>query len=115
MTVSLYMDHHVPKAITLGLRSRGVDMTTAYEDGREEEFDPILLDRAGELERVLFTQDDDLLDEASKRQREGISFSGVVFAQQQRVPWGVCIRDLELIAKACEPEDMVNQVYYLPL
>jgi hypothetical protein len=29
MTVSLYMDHHVPKAITVGLRLRGVDVVTA--------------------------------------------------------------------------------------
>ncbi len=36
MTIALYMDHHVPKAITVALRSRGVDVVTAYEDGREE-------------------------------------------------------------------------------
>ena len=31
--VSLYMDVHVDKAITLGLRRRGVDVLTAEEDG----------------------------------------------------------------------------------
>lgn len=59
MTIALYMDHHVPRAITSGLRLRGVDVLTAYEDGTHELDDPILLDRAGELGRVLFTQDDD--------------------------------------------------------
>ncbi len=33
MPIALYMDHHVPRAITLGLRLREVDVLTAYEDG----------------------------------------------------------------------------------
>ncbi|MGK7927334.1 MAG: hypothetical protein AB4290_19180 [Spirulina sp.] len=28
---------------------------------------------------------------------------------------GVCVRDLEFIAKAADPEDLINQVEYLPL
>jgi len=28
MPTALYMDHHVPRAITAGLRSRGVDVLT---------------------------------------------------------------------------------------
>jgi uncharacterized protein with PIN domain len=115
MTLAFYMDHHIPKAITTGLRLRGVDVLTAYEDGTEEEDDDILLERASQLKRVLFTQDDDLLEEAAKRQEDGIYFYGIVFAQQKRVPLGTCVRDLELIAKGCEPEDMANKVSYLPL
>lgn len=64
MALTLYMDHHVPRAITVGLRLRQVDVLTAYEDGMSEAEDPALLDRAGELGRVLFTHDDDLLVEA---------------------------------------------------
>ena len=80
MPVAFYMDHHVPRAITLGRRLRGVDVLTAYEDGTSELDDAALLDRASELGRVLFTQDDDLLAEAAKRQGEGIPFHGVIFA-----------------------------------
>ncbi len=29
MALKLYMDHHVPRAITNGLRMRGVDVLTA--------------------------------------------------------------------------------------
>jgi Domain of unknown function (DUF5615) len=67
MPIALYMDQHVPRAITLGLRLRGVDVITAHEDGTSEMEDPDLLDRAGVLERVLFTRDDDLLGEATSR------------------------------------------------
>lgn len=74
-----------------------------------------LLDRSIELGRVLFTQDDDLLAEATKRQREGLPFGGVVYGHQLHVPIGVCVRDLEIIAKAGEPGEFKNRVEYLPL
>jgi len=115
MAIALYMDHHVPRAITVGLRLRGVDVLTAYEDGTSELDDPALLDRASELERVLFTRDDDLLIEATKRQREGSPFYGVIYAHQLRVSIGSCIEDLEIIAKAGEAEDLMNGVKFLPL
>lgn len=115
MAIAFYMDHHVPRAITVGLRLRGVDVLTAYEDEASELDDSALLDRASELERVLFTRDDDLLIEATKRQRDGISFYGVIYAHQLRVSIGTCIEDLEIIAKAGETEDLMNGVKFLPL
>ena len=65
--VSLYMDHHVPSAITEGLRKRGVDVLTAEEDGAARLDDDPLLDRATSLGRVLFSQDQDLLAIAHRR------------------------------------------------
>ena len=115
MPVSLYMDHHIPKAITLGLRLRGIDILTSYEDGTDQLDDNLLLKRAHELKRTLFTQDDDLLTEATKCQREGSSFSGVIYGHQLRVTIGVCIRELEIIAKSVETEELQNQVLFLPL
>jgi hypothetical protein len=109
------MDHHVPRAITNGLRLRGVDVLTAYEDGANELHDPKLLDRAAELDLVLFTQDDEMLVEAAQRQRQRQSFRGVIYAHQLHVSIGGCIRDLELVARASEPDDMAAQVLFLPL
>jgi len=88
---------------------------TAFEDGASEMEDSELLDRATELGRILFTQDDDLLAEASARQKKGILFSGVVYAHQMKVSIGTCINDLDLIAKAGENEDLANRVQFLPL
>lgn len=115
MALSLYMDQHVPRAITVGLRLRGVDVLTAFEDSSSTLPDPALLDRASELNRVLFTQDDDLLAEAARRQKENIPFHGVIYAHQLRVPIGICIRDLELIATVGAPEDLINNFMFLPL
>ncbi len=67
MSVKLYMDVHIKRAVTVGLRVRGVDFLTAQENGAAELEDPALLDRATELKRVLFSQDDDLLREANNR------------------------------------------------
>ena len=115
MAIKLYMDHHVPQAITDGLRSRGIDVITAYEDGAHRLPDPELLDRATQMGRVLFSQDADLLREADRRLQNGESFCGVIFAHQRKVSLGKCIRDLEIIAQAGELEDLANRVEYLPL
>lgn len=109
------MDHNVPRSITDGLRVREVDIKTAFEDGTTEVGDSELLDRASELGCVLFTRDYNLLQEATKRQRTGSSFSGVIYAHQLRVSIGDCIRELELIAKAGGIEDLLNRVVYLPI
>ena len=109
------MDVHVRQAITVGLRLRGVDVLTAQEDGTRELSDPALLDRATELGRVLFSQDDDLLREAVWRQRNGKHFAGIIYAHQLKITVGQCLNDLELLANAGEPEDFVNWVEYLPL
>ena len=115
MPVKLYMNQHVARSITDGLRLRGVDVLTAYEDGASQMEDDDLLSRASELQRALFTRDDDLLAEATKRQKAYIPFAGVIYAHQLRVPIGICIRDLEIIAKVGEPDDLQNQVIFLPL
>ena len=115
MTIAFLMDQHVPRAITIGLRQRGVDVLTAHEDGSHELADPDLLDRAGQLARVLFTRDSDLLVGANRRQQERIPFAGVIYAHQLRVATGICIEDLEIIAKTGEPQDLTNRFIFLPL
>ena len=114
MAIALYMDAHIPRAITVGLRLRGVDVITAQEDNADNLSDPALLNRATALRRVLFTFDDDLLAEATRRQIEGIPFADVIYAHPLRVSIGTCVYDLELIAKAGEPEDLANRVEFLP-
>jgi uncharacterized protein DUF5615 len=115
MACKLYMDQHVPRAITAGLRMRQIDVLTAYEDGTSELTDPQLLDRATILGRVLFSQDVDLLAEARRRQAEGISFGGVIYAQQQRVSIGRCVEDLEILLAIGTMDDLSDRVTYSPL
>jgi hypothetical protein len=104
VTVKLYMDVHVARALTVGLRLRGVDVLTAQEDGTSRLPDDALLERAHALRRVLFTQDDDLLREAARRHGTGEPFSGVIYAHQLKTTIGRCIADLALIAAVADRE-----------
>lgn len=109
------MDEHIHRAITTGLRLRGLDVLTVQEDQRTGSPDPIILDRATELQRLLFTQDEDFLAEANRRQEQGVNFTGIIYAYQLSVSVGDCIRDLEIIAQAGNLEEFANRVQYLPL
>lgn len=109
------MDVHVHRAITVGLRQRGVDVLTAQEDAADRFDDKALLNRASEIGRVLFTQDEDFLTETAQRQRSGESFGGVIFGRQSEVTIAQYIADLELLAKACQTEEMIDRLQYLPL
>ncbi len=109
------MDVHAPVAITEGLRRRGVDVLTAQDDSSDRSEDPVLLDRAMALGRVLFRQDEDFLVEGSRRQRVREPFDGIIYSHQLRVTIGQCVEDWELIAKVYEPSEMANRVEHLPL
>lgn len=109
------MDVQVRNQITGALRARGVEVITAQEVESDELPDPDLLDEAGGQGRILFTNDEDFLAEAVRRQRIGEGFSGVIYAHQLRITIGQCIDDLELICKVYDPEDVVNRIIYLPL
>jgi len=115
VSLRLYMNHHVRSAITQGLRRRGVDVLTAYEDGAAEFDDERLLERAAELDRVVFTHDDDFLGIADRWQQAGRLFPGLVYANQLSVTIGKAIGDLELIAKTSDSEELRNKVQFLPL
>ncbi len=115
MAVALYMDVHVPWAITTQLRHRGVDVLTAIEDDSDELEDDQLLLRAAALDRVLFTQDIRFKAMAEDWQRQHRPFAGLLFGHQLRGTIGQFVRDLELIAKATNAEEWQGAVGHLPL
>jgi Domain of unknown function (DUF5615) len=114
MTVRLYMDVHVPQAITEQLRRRDVDVLTAIEDGVDTMLDRRLLERVHLLGRVIFTQDIGFRVMAQEWQRQNKPFSGLIFGHQLGGTIGQYVRDLELIAKSSEPEEWLNIIEFLP-
>ncbi len=115
MAVPLYVDVHVPQAITDQLRRRGVDVVTAIEDGCDFLRDEELLERARALGRVLFTQDIRFKALAEDWQRQGRPFAILLFGHQLGATLGRFVRDLELVAQASDPEEWQGQVGHLPL
>lgn len=114
MSVALYMDQHVRAEITDGLRRRGIDVVTAFDDGAADWDDERILARATELGRVLFSQDRDLLAITRLWLDVGRPFSGLAYAHQRGITDGEGVRDLELLAKVYGPDDMRHRVEYLP-
>lgn len=114
MAVGIYTDVHIPRSITNGLRLRGVDVLTAQEDDAITLTDAELLDRATELGRILYSQDDDLLVEAHFRIHNNVRFSGVIYSHQLNSSIGRCVEDLEIIAKTLDAEDIANRVEFIP-
>ena len=115
MPLALYMDVHVPMAVTEALRRKELDILTSQDDGTASQDDEVLLAREAELGRVLFSQDQDFLQIAAECQLPGRPFVGVLFAAQQGVSLGRLADDLELILTCCEPEELRDWVTYLPL
>ena len=115
MTLAVYMNEHIPRPVTTGLRLRDVDVLTAQEDERTGADDATLFARAAELGRVMVSFDADMARAASEQQRKGQPFAGLVFAHPARISVGDCIRDLEIVAKAGEPGDLAGLVIFLPL
>jgi len=115
VTVRLYMDVHIPLAITEGLRRRGIDVLTAQQDGATRLEDDWLLQRATTLDRVLFSQDEDLLTIAAACQAENIDFPGLIYAHQLGPGIGAIVEDLELLCACTEAREIRNRIIFLPL
>ena len=102
------MDEHVPTAVIVGLRARGVDVVSTRESGLLAATDEEHLARAAAAKRVIFTQDADFL----RLHAQGLSHGGIVYAHQQ-TSVGDIIRGLMLIYQVLGPEDMRNHVEFL--
>jgi hypothetical protein len=115
VSLRLYFDHHVPRAIAVGVRQRGIDVLTTETDGTADRDDEFLLQRATDLGRIVFTQDRDFLVLVAAWQQTRREFAGMVYAHQMRITIGAAIHDLVLIASLLHPTDMHNRVEFLPL
>lgn len=115
MSLSLYTDVHIPLAITVGLRRRGIGVLTSQEDGADRFDNERLFQRATDLGRLLFTQDEDLLAIAARWLAENRPFAGLIYAHQLGPGIGDLIEDLELLCVCSEVDEVANQIRYLPL
>ena len=106
--IKFYMDEHVAKAVTEGLRRRGVDLVTMQELGLHSANDRQHLERAVQEGRVVVTQDTDFL----RLHAAGVSHQGIVYASQQ-TPVPQMLRGLMLIHDVLSSEDMIRHVEFL--
>jgi hypothetical protein len=102
------MDEHVPRAVSEGVRRRGVDVLRAQEAGLLEADDERHLALALGEGRVIFTQDADFL----RLHTAGRTHAGIVYAPQQ-TPIGTIVRGLMLIHDVLSPDDMIGHVEFI--
>ncbi|MFB6295173.1 MAG: DUF5615 family PIN-like protein [Candidatus Nanohaloarchaea archaeon] len=84
------LDHHIDPAVAAGLNARGHDAVTAWEEDVPRKTDRELVAYADDEQRIIATNDDDLLAIADERERH----SGIVFVTEQQMPVGQMIRGL---------------------
>jgi hypothetical protein len=66
------------------------------------------------LQRVLVSQDDDLLAIARERQAPGVFFAGLIYGHQLAATVGKYVLNLEVICQVLDAEEMANRIEYLP-
>ena len=106
--IKFYMDEHIPRAVSEGLRRRGFDVLTTQEAGMLGAFDCDHLKLAAAQQRVILTCDADFL----RMHAAGEPHHGIVFLPSSS-PIGGTIRDLLVLGDILTPEDMVGHVEFL--
>ena len=106
--IKFYFDEHVPSAVSLGLRNRGVDVLTSQKANMLGAKDEEHLQLARKEHRVIVTQDDDFL----RLHADGFEHDGIVYTPQH-TPIGFFVKGLMLVFQVMTPEDMKNHVEFL--
>lgn len=97
------------------LRLRQVDVLTAQDDGTTRLTDELLLEHASKSGRPLVTHDIRFHALAQNWLVQGRPFCGLIFGHLMQVSIGQCVKDLEIIAKATDPQDWDSTIVRLPL
>lgn len=108
-TIRFHLDEHVAGAVALGLRLRGIDVSSTVEADLTAATDEQQLAFAAGQGRVLVTHDADFL----RLHAAGHSHAGIVFCRQRDATVGGLVRGLVLIHALLAPEEMVSRVEFL--
>lgn len=108
-TLRFYLDEHMDVEIARQLNRLGIDTITVQTLETQGEDDPIQLQIATKLGRVLCTMDSDYVDLAA----DGARHAGIVFIPSEHSEIGVVVKYLDLMARVFTAEDARNHVEYL--
>ncbi len=111
----LYMDEDsMDQALVHALRARGVDVTTALNEGMIERDDTEHLDYATTQGRVLYTFNVGDFNRLHKGYlTQGKSHAGIILAPQQRYSIGEQMRRLLALMATKSADEMKNNVEFL--
>lgn len=110
----LYTDEAIDGALVRGLRRLGWDVVRAIDVHPAGTSDEAHFESAAEMNRVLVTNDQDMLPIAARWQRRGKEFAGLIFwlpSKFQRI--GDVLRRSAAAAAEAESNPLRNRVKYL--
>jgi predicted nuclease of predicted toxin-antitoxin system len=92
-TMRFHLDENCPRALAVGLRRRGIDVTSTPEAGLLEATDEVQTAHTLSEGRVIFTQDEDFL----AIHASGTPHPGIAYCKKNTRSIGEIIRGLILI------------------
>ena len=107
-TIRFHLDENCPRALAVGLRRRGIDVTSTPEAGLLEATDEVQTAHALSEGRIIFTQDEDFLAIHSS----GTPHPGIAYCKKDTRSIEI-IRGLILIWEVYESDDMAGRIEYL--
>jgi hypothetical protein len=110
-------DENFNNDILRGLRrhDEGVDVVRVQDAGLSSSDDPIILDWAARENRIVLSHDvATMVGFAYDRVKAGQPMPGLIEVSR-KVPLGVAIKDLLLLARGSEEGEWEGRVLYLPL
>ena len=110
MQPRFHLDEHLSPMIAVGLRRRGVDVTTAADAGLLGAPDDRQLAHATAEGRVMVTCDDDYLGLHAAT----TAHAGILFWTARNDDIGGIIRGVALVAEVFEAAELAGRVEWLP-
>lgn len=104
-----HLDENMNPVLAVGLRQRGVDVTTSAEMGLLSATDEEQLAFASRQSRVLVTHDRDFLRLAAHE----ATHAGIAYCDQHKYTVGDLIRALFTLRARAIPREMAGKVAYL--
>lgn len=108
----LYADECISGHLVAGLRSRGIDIMTAAEEGLLGAEDPQQLARAVTINRTLVTSDEDHLRLVNQLLQDGQDFPGLIFILP-RTSVGAALRSIVALAETTEAPALRNRIEWI--
>jgi predicted nuclease of predicted toxin-antitoxin system len=109
MKIRFHLDEQMPRSLALGLRRRGVDVTTSHDANLLGANDPDQLAFAASAKRVLVTHDADFLRIA----RLEISHAGIAYCHSEKFTTRQLQGALLQLADCVSAEAIQGQVHFL--
>jgi hypothetical protein len=113
--IRLYIDEDaMARALVNGLRARGVDVATVYDEGLSEQSDTDQLLHATRTERAIYTFNVGHFCKLHKEFVEkGEEHFGIIVVYRQRYPVGEQIKRLLHLINTKSAEEMKNDLWFL--